>query len=1253
MQEGTGKSGSVLVVALFVIGHASSSAPRDAPASSFARIAAWENSTDGMGEIPETGRHVSNQWTSEITSVRIVKDIHQDVACIMVVQITTTDFSCLICQTNALTMKNCEHSYELISMKLCLSFKTLKDGGYCPHKLHGPKDDILNTLVIQGTKYMAIFGGTDSNAVWLFDFGSHQFKHTIKETIDPDGPVPRILHASANSEDRLFVAGGCILPSHLDAEFNHCTSETCHYGIDILSDVWMWTFNDGWTAILIEGLQLPRFSGLAFYYENQLHFIGGYPSYKSYLFDIDVDFTHYVLDVTCSNIESHRPLKWQLLITNETASPMLEFFDPELSSISVKPSKLRNTTELKDILPPRLGFSSVVAVNTDEFVIIAGQTSNLNAPSNKAFRFNGKNTSWELLDSNRFDADIPRRMGHCSIATTEDSIITFGGQAPLAFFNDITIFELRSESWSRIPVDTHPPQATYAAGIVYNNSFILHGGLRLTKTAASANFFMFDFAKKRWEIIWTPNRPPIRRYGHSVNVVGNTLYYFGGAIALSSNPDAIQNSLFTVDMNTWFLNITVFEDTVVPQPRMMHSAQYDITTECIYVFGGCDHFDTFDDFWRFDIASYQWHKIGSASNGATWPGSRSSHVSFILDHQLYIYGGSNRIDMTVNALADVWRFDIASNSWKKIIDTAPAGHRFSSTSVTLPGKKKVIISLGAERIGNGLFRSDVWEVYHVWTDDDLLLAWNMLNVTGQISRYAHVAGFHRTLHVFSGRSSTFDELKDSSMDLMDTTINLGCNPGTTSSNFLMKPCEPCPRGYYAYQSGANCSTCPGVSFTKSVGTTSRAHCTECQSGACSGNGRCSINSIDFSASCHCNFGYTGPECSVNFLAITLGTTLAAIVITSSIYYVIRVLRKSAKEAQSQSELHEKLLAESQIELSLMERAWEIDFRDLTLLECIGQGTFGEVYRGIWNESMVAVKKLRSAIALLNPDFLDEFQAEVRLQRTLRHRNVVLFFGAGVFPDETPFLVTEYLRKGSLEQVLASVWPKNVDCNNEAVFNAINPDNSLPWALRVKFARDAARGMNFLHGQSPPRLHRDIKSANMLVSEKWTVKVADFSALTIWCDHYLGLHLKSSSFAYVLFLRLSMSDNRQMTQAVGTLSWCAPEVMGGHHYGLPCDVYSFGILMWEIETCRLPYAEVNRARTIPSLVLQGIRPSLLDVHHFPRKYAQDYRQIITQCWQGEADSRPTFPEILEQLENIHNLLSKDDTDSDERIDKSDN
>lgn len=94
----------------------------------------------------------------------------------------------------------------------------------------------------------------------------------------------------------------------------------CHYGIDILSDVWMWTFNDGWTAILIEGLQLPRFSGLAFYYENQLHFIGGYPSYKSYLFDIDVDFTHYVLDVTCSNIESHRPLKWQLLITNETAS---------------------------------------------------------------------------------------------------------------------------------------------------------------------------------------------------------------------------------------------------------------------------------------------------------------------------------------------------------------------------------------------------------------------------------------------------------------------------------------------------------------------------------------------------------------------------------------------------------------------------------------------------------------------------------------------------------------------------------------------------------------------------------------------------------------------------------------------------------------------------------------------------------------------------------------------------------------------
>ncbi|EGD73014.1 hypothetical protein PTSG_04723 [Salpingoeca rosetta] len=114
---------------------------------------------------------------------------------------------------------------------------------------------------------------------------------------------------------------------------------------------------------------------------------------------------------------------------------------------------------------------------------------------------------------------------------------------------------------------------------------------------------------------------------------------------------------------------------------------------------------------------------------------------------------------------------------------------------------------------------------------------------------------------------------------------------------------------------------------------------------------------------------------------------------------------------------------------------------------------------------------------------------------------------------------------------------------------------------------------------------------------------------------------------------ALNDRAELTMGVGTICWCAPEVLSGSsQYGLPSDVYSFAILLFEIETCRLPYEDIPSVRTIPSLVISGTRPTLPEPI-VTRPYAREFREIMAQCWDGEPSKRPAFREVLEVLERL--------------------
>ncbi|XP_050893113.1 serine/threonine-protein kinase CTR1 [Lathyrus oleraceus] len=263
----------------------------------------------------------------------------------------------------------------------------------------------------------------------------------------------------------------------------------------------------------------------------------------------------------------------------------------------------------------------------------------------------------------------------------------------------------------------------------------------------------------------------------------------------------------------------------------------------------------------------------------------------------------------------------------------------------------------------------------------------------------------------------------------------------------------------------------------------------------------------------------------------------------------------------------------------------IPWNDLNLKEKIGSGSFGTVHRAEWNGSDVAVK------ILMEQDFhaerFKEFMREVAIMKHLRHPNIVLLMGAVTQPPNLS-IVTEYLSRGSLYRLLHRPGAKEV----------------LDERRRLSMAYDVAKGMNYLHKRNPPIVHRDLKSPNLLVDKKYTVKVCDF-----------GLsRLKANTF-------LSSKS------AAGTPEWMAPEVLRDEPSNEKSDLYSFGVIMWELATLQQPWGNLNPAQVVAAVGFKGKRLEI------PRELNPQIAAIIEACWANEPWKRPSFASIMDSLRSL--------------------
>lgn len=283
---------------------------------------------------------------------------------------------------------------------------------------------------------------------------------------------------------------------------------------------------------------------------------------------------------------------------------------------------------------------------------------------------------------------------------------------------------------------------------------------------------------------------------------------------------------------------------------------------------------------------------------------------------------------------------------------------------------------------------------------------------------------------------------------------------------------------------------------------------------------------------------------------------------------------------------------------------------------IGKGAFGSVYRGVLNDARkVAIKLMDQA----GKQGEEEFKAEVELLSRLRSPYLLGLIGY-CSDSNHRLLVYEFMANGGLQEHLYPVRGLNV-------FRA-----KLDWETRLRIALDAAKGLEYLHEHvNPPVIHRDFKSSNILLDKNFHAKVSDFGLAKLGPEK-AGAHVS--------------------TRVLGTQGYVAPEYALTGHLTTKSDVYSYGVVLLELLTGRVP-VDMERPQGEGVLVSWAL-PQLTDRDRvvkimdpalegqYSMKEAVQVAAIAAMCVQPEADYRPLMADVVQSLVplvKLHRTTSK--------------
>lgn len=276
----------------------------------------------------------------------------------------------------------------------------------------------------------------------------------------------------------------------------------------------------------------------------------------------------------------------------------------------------------------------------------------------------------------------------------------------------------------------------------------------------------------------------------------------------------------------------------------------------------------------------------------------------------------------------------------------------------------------------------------------------------------------------------------------------------------------------------------------------------------------------------------------------------------------------------------------------IDHIWILDYNDCYFINQIGKGNSSLVFLGTFKNETVAIKVLKQESVKLD---LEDFKKEMQVLSTLDDPHIIHFYGVTLKPKLC--MITEY-------------------CKNGTLFHYLNDQsNYIDWAIGLNWMLQIVKSINTLHHWTPQILHRDIKSLNILIDEKKSIKICDFGLSRFISENF---------------------DNASLLKIRGTYAYLAPEVYLGSHYNSKSDIYSIGIILWEIILRIIlghhsrPFGEFKKINHDFQILIQsskGLRPTL------PLSTPQSLYKLYFDCVSGDPKKRPNSEELLKRIESI--------------------
>ncbi|KAL7682128.1 putative protein kinase [Plasmopara halstedii] len=281
-------------------------------------------------------------------------------------------------------------------------------------------------------------------------------------------------------------------------------------------------------------------------------------------------------------------------------------------------------------------------------------------------------------------------------------------------------------------------------------------------------------------------------------------------------------------------------------------------------------------------------------------------------------------------------------------------------------------------------------------------------------------------------------------------------------------------------------------------------------------------------------------------------------------------------------------------------AARIPMEKLVCMEVLNEGGHGVVYHGQYRGERVAIKMLlldkRKDMGQINM-----FLAEIKMMATIEHPRIVRFIGVAWDALSDLCAVSEYMPSGDLFSLLQR-------------FHRIDHRPAGFDEDKAKIAQHIAQALTYLHSLDPVVLHRDLKSMNVLLTEKWDAKLTDFGVSRKWTVD-------------------------TMTAGVGTRRWMAPEVMMGKRYDTSADIFSFGVVLSELDSHQPPYARVIEFMTSESgekvtetRLAEMVATGRIRIE-FSSKAPAALVNLGLACVNLDSRARPSASEVHYELEKI--------------------